>query len=177
MKNNLEAHLVQNALFLALGQNGITKHTFYFKRPPGEAMRVALEAFKINFKNMRTDKKIINKLLDKVILVLFRLHLAGSRESQRNILKKPQTKQHGKKNLKNHARLVCCTENKKIKKFYCRRKSADPSDKEKWTVCIGKAEWRLENLKETFKKVKLKHCIHLFGPSIIITFKENNQAA
>jgi hypothetical protein len=142
MKNNLETHPVQNALFLALEQNGITKQTFDCKRSPGEAMKMALETFKISFKNMWTDKKIINKLLDKVILVLLRLHLSEFRESQRkrSILKKPQTKQHGKKSLKNHARLVCCTENKKIKKLYYRRKSADPSDKEKWTVCIGKAE-------------------------------------
>ncbi|CEG75073.1 hypothetical protein RMATCC62417_10179 [Rhizopus microsporus] len=154
MKNNFEAHPVQNALILALEQNGITKQTFDFKKPPSEAMKVALEMFKVNFKNMWTDKKIINKLLDKVILVLLRLHLAESRESQRkrNILKKPQTKQDGKRSLKNHARLVCRTENKKIKKLYCRRKSADPSDKEKWTIRIAKAEIRLECLKGTFKK-------------------------
>ena len=103
--------------------------------------------------------------LDKVILVLLRLHLAQSREPQRKlyILKKSQTKQHGKKSLKNHARLVCRTENKKIKRLYYRRKSADTSDKEKWNVHIAKAEIRLEYLKGTFKEVKLKHCIHLLA--------------
>ncbi|CEG77084.1 hypothetical protein RMATCC62417_11887 [Rhizopus microsporus] len=142
MKNNLKAHPVQHALILALEQNDITKQTFDFKKPPSEAMKVALETFKINFKNIWTDKKIINKLLDKVTLVLLRLLLSESRESQRklNALKKSQTKQDGKKSLKNHARLVCRTENKKIKKLYCRRNSADPSNKEKWTIRIGKAE-------------------------------------
>ncbi|CEI87577.1 hypothetical protein RMCBS344292_01987 [Rhizopus microsporus] len=115
MKNNLEAHPVQHALILALEQNGITKQTFDFEKPPSEAIKVALETFKVNFKNMWTDKKIINKLLDKVILVLIRLYLAQSRESQCKlyILKKSQTKQHGKKSLKNHARLVCRTEIKR----------------------------------------------------------------
>ncbi|CEG79132.1 hypothetical protein RMATCC62417_13633 [Rhizopus microsporus] len=119
MKNNLEAHPVQHALILALEQNGITKQTFAFKRPPSEAMKVALETFKVNFKNMWTDKKIINRLLGKVFLVLLRLHIAEFRESQRKlyILKKSQTKQHGKKSLKNHARLVCRTEYKKIKSY------------------------------------------------------------
>lgn len=128
-------------------------------------MKVALETFKVNLKNMWTEKKIINKLLDKVILVLLRLHPAQSRESQRKlyILKKSQTKQHGKKSLKTHARLVCRTENKKIKKLYCRRKSADTSDKEKWNVKIVKAEIRLEYLKGTFKEVKLKYCMRLLA--------------
>ncbi|KAG1172982.1 hypothetical protein G6F70_005000 [Rhizopus microsporus] len=70
MKNNLEAHPVQHALILALEQNGITKQTFDFEKPPSEAIKVALETFKVNFKNMWTDKKIINKLLDKANYVL-----------------------------------------------------------------------------------------------------------
>ncbi|RCH89913.1 hypothetical protein CU097_012362, partial [Rhizopus azygosporus] len=130
-------HPVQHALILALEQNGITKQTFDFEKPPSEAIKVALETFKVNFKNMWTDKKIINKLLDKVILVLIRLYLAQSRESQCKlyILKKSQTKQHGKKSLKNHARL-----------------SADISDKEKWNVGIAKTEMGLEYLKGAFKE-------------------------
>ncbi|KAG1170581.1 hypothetical protein G6F70_007601 [Rhizopus microsporus] len=55
MKNNLEAHPVQHALILALEQNSIKKQTFDFEWPPSEAMKVALETFKVNFKNMWTD--------------------------------------------------------------------------------------------------------------------------
>lgn len=154
-KGNMEKHPVQSAMFLALEKAGVNKQTFGYEMPCREAMSGALATFIVNFKNMWAEKKTINKLLDKVILVLLRLHLAETRESGRKmyILKKTPAKKQGQNSLKNHARLVCRKEEKKLKKLRRKMKSARYSEKEKVKSRIVKAEQRLSNLKETFKQV------------------------
>ncbi|KAL0072945.1 hypothetical protein F4703DRAFT_1937505 [Phycomyces blakesleeanus] len=63
-----------------------------------------------------TEKKIVNKLLDKVILVILRHHIARNRASKR-ISTTETRKSPGKKDMNTHARYFCRAEDKKLKKL------------------------------------------------------------
>ncbi|KAL0095657.1 hypothetical protein F4703DRAFT_1789314 [Phycomyces blakesleeanus] len=100
---------------------------------------------------MWDGKKIINKLLDKVVLVLLRHHLARNRESKR-ISTTTTRNPSGKKDMRNHARYVCRAEDKKLKKLIQRKEKAGELEGEKWATKINSAKQRLANLRHTFKK-------------------------
>ncbi|KAL0076051.1 hypothetical protein F4703DRAFT_1762006 [Phycomyces blakesleeanus] len=114
-------------------------------------MLMALETYLVNFENMWDGKKIINKLLDKVVLVLLRHHLARNRDSKR-ISTTTTRNPHEKKDIRNHARYVCCAEDKKWKKLVQRKEKAGGLEREKLATKINSAKQRLANLRHTFKK-------------------------
>ncbi|KAG1057867.1 hypothetical protein G6F43_000324 [Rhizopus delemar] len=84
----LNAHPIQTALFKLMDAEDIKKETFPVENVPSSLMSLALQIYMTNFKNMWADKTMINKLLDKLLVILLRLHLAPKRELQRrqNIL-------------------------------------------------------------------------------------------
>lgn len=79
-EQNLKRRLIQNALFQFLKEENIKQDTFAAQAVPYDLKFLALEAYKVNFLNIWTDKVNINKLLDKVLMVLLRSHLAPGRE-------------------------------------------------------------------------------------------------
>jgi hypothetical protein len=80
----LNKHPVFNALFNALESSGITKGMYSrgdILSPP--EMEVALKTYKTNFSNMWKAGTISNKLLNHLLDVLLRVHLAPKREAKR----------------------------------------------------------------------------------------------
>ncbi|KAL0087592.1 hypothetical protein J3Q64DRAFT_1883374 [Phycomyces blakesleeanus] len=150
-EENLNAHPVQNSLFCSFKEFGLDKQSFYLEKASSSAMSMALEMYLVNFENMWDGKKIINKLLDKVILVLLRHHLARNRESKR-ISTTTTRNPPGKKDIRNHVRYVCRAEDKKLKKLVQRKGKASGLEGEKWATKINSAKQRLANLRHTFKK-------------------------
>lgn len=147
-------HPVQNALFTSLEEAGNNKQAFTLTMPCAEAMTDALDKFVVNFENMWSAKKTINKLLDKVILVLLRSHVAAARESKRKLnttQRRPKINQD-RKNLKNRSRLVYRREKKKLRKLKKRKREASLSERHKWISRISESERRISALRETFKK-------------------------
>ncbi|KAL0078624.1 hypothetical protein J3Q64DRAFT_1277967 [Phycomyces blakesleeanus] len=151
-EENLNAHPVQNSLFCSFKESGLDKQSFYLEKASSSAMSMALEMYLVNFENMWDGKKIINKLLDKVVLVLLRHHLARNRESKR-ISTTTTRNPPGKKDIRNHARYVCRAEDKKLKKLVQRKEKASGLEEEKWATKINSAKQRLANLRHTFKKI------------------------
>jgi hypothetical protein len=77
-QQNLEKYPVEDYLFRELASNGITKD-FINLMLKNEQMLVALNLIITNVKNMWSTNKIFFKLLDHLLGVLLKLHLAGNR--------------------------------------------------------------------------------------------------
>ncbi|KAI8049305.1 hypothetical protein BDF21DRAFT_447221 [Thamnidium elegans] len=80
-----------------------TKGTFPVEDISASVVSLVLQSYMVNFKNMWTEKKTINKFLDKVFNVLLRLHLAPNRELE------PKEKSLSK----SYAHYILCAEKKK----------------------------------------------------------------
>ncbi|KAG1465822.1 hypothetical protein G6F46_003430 [Rhizopus delemar] len=102
----LNAHPIQTALSKLMDAEDIKKETFPVKNVPSSLMSLALQIYMTNFKNMWAGKTMINKLLDKLLVILLRLHLAPKRELQRrqNILNYISRKPEEKRPSKNYGR-------------------------------------------------------------------------
>ncbi|OAD67163.1 hypothetical protein PHYBLDRAFT_151771 [Phycomyces blakesleeanus NRRL 1555(-)] len=105
-EDNLSPHHVQNGLFCSFKESGLDKQSFCLEEVSSSAMVMALETYLVNFENMWDGKKIINKLFDKVILVLLRHHLTRNRESKR-ISTTTTRNPSGKKDMRNHVHHIC----------------------------------------------------------------------
>ncbi|CAO3636577.1 unnamed protein product [Mucor hiemalis] len=80
-KGNLEKHPFENYLFEEMANNGLTKDTFDMAITLEEAL-VVISQITTNIENMWRDNNIFHKLLDNLLNVLLRLHLAGGRERE-----------------------------------------------------------------------------------------------
>lgn len=151
----MRAHPVQNAIFKSLEDDSINKDTFIVEKLPSTVMALTLDMYITNFKNMWNNKKIINKLLDKLLIVLLRLHLAPNRESIRQQIISNRPKKSNEKRLsKNYARYILRSEKKKLQKHQKKMKVAELGlERGKLSVTVEKAEVRILKLKEKFLEV------------------------
>ncbi|KAG1504563.1 hypothetical protein G6F54_000908 [Rhizopus delemar] len=115
----LNAHPIQTALFKLMDAEDIKKETFPVENVPSSLMSLALQIYMTNFKNMWADKTMINNLLDKMLVILLRLHLAPKRELQRrqNILNYISLKPEEKRPSKNYGRYILRAEKKKLARY------------------------------------------------------------
>ncbi|KAG1578422.1 hypothetical protein G6F47_012897 [Rhizopus delemar] len=115
----LNAHPIQTALFKLMDAEDIKKETFPVENVPSSLMSLALQIYVTNFKNMCADKTMINKLLDKLLVILLRLHLAPKRELQRrqNILNYISRKPEEKRPSKNYGRYILRAEKKRLARY------------------------------------------------------------
>ncbi|CAO3646917.1 unnamed protein product [Mucor hiemalis] len=81
VKGNLAKHPFENYLFEEMANNGITKDTFDMAITSEEA-HVVISQITTNIENMWRGNNIFQKLLDNLLNVLLRLHLAGGRERE-----------------------------------------------------------------------------------------------
>ncbi|KAG1534713.1 hypothetical protein G6F45_011858 [Rhizopus arrhizus] len=150
----LNAHPIQTALFKLMDAEDIKKETFPVENVPSSLMSLALKIYMTNFKNMWADKTMINKLLDKLLVTLLRLHLASKRELQRrqNILNYISQKPEEKRPSKNYGRYILRAEKKKLARYKekVREAEADSDLLLKRIRAVKMAETRIRSLEEKF---------------------------
>ncbi|KAG1536768.1 hypothetical protein G6F51_010777 [Rhizopus arrhizus] len=150
----LNAHPIQTALFKLMDVEDIKKETFPVENVPSGRMSLALQIYMTNFKNMWAGKTMINRLLDKLLVILLRLHLAPKRELQRrqNILNYISRKSEEKRSSKNYGRYILRAEKKKLARYKekVREAEADSDLLLKRIRAVKMAETRIKSLEEKF---------------------------
>ncbi|KAG1039467.1 hypothetical protein G6F43_012497 [Rhizopus delemar] len=150
----LKAHPIQTALFKLMDVEDIKKETFPVENVPSSRMSLALQIYMTNFKNMWAGKTMINRLLDKLLVILLRLHLAPKRELQRrqNILNYISRKSEEKRPSKNYGRYILRAEKKKLARYKekVREAEADSGLLLKRIRVVKMAETRIKSLEEKF---------------------------
>ncbi|CAO3607904.1 unnamed protein product [Mucor hiemalis] len=154
-EQTMRAHPVQSSLLRLLESEEIKKDTFAEVNAPSTLKQIALQSYITNFKNMWSDKIMINKLLDKVLIVLLRLHLAPTRESRRREMMNSHLEKdkEEKRPTKNYSRNILRLEMKKLKRYEKKLSNASTNiEKERWLVVTEASRNRIMQLKEKLKK-------------------------
>ncbi|CAO3657432.1 unnamed protein product [Mucor hiemalis] len=154
-EQTMRAHPVQSSLLRLLESEEIKKDTFAEVNAPSTLKQIALQSYITNFKNMWSDKIMINKLLDKVLIVLLRLHLAPTRESRRREMMNSHLEKdkEEKRPTKNYSRNILRLEMKKPKRYEKKLSNASTTiEKERWLVVTEASRNRIMQLKEKLKK-------------------------
>ncbi|KAG1584549.1 hypothetical protein G6F47_011706 [Rhizopus delemar] len=150
----LNEHPIQTALFKLMDAENIKKETFPVGNVLSSLMSLALQIYVTNFKNMWADKIIVNKLLDKLLVILLPLHLAPKRELQRrqNILNYISRKPEEKRPSKSYGRYILRAEKKKLARYKekVREAEADSELLLKRIRAVKMAETRIRSLEEKF---------------------------
>ncbi|KAG1489244.1 hypothetical protein G6F54_011576 [Rhizopus delemar] len=150
----LNAHPIQTALFKLMDAEDIKKETFPVENVPSSLMSLALQIYMTNFKNMWADKTMINKLLDKLLVTLLRLHLAPKRGLQRrqNILNYISRKSEEKRPSKNYGHYILSAEKKKLARYKEKVREAEAGSclLLKRIRAVKMAETRIRSLEEKF---------------------------
>ncbi|KAG1156013.1 hypothetical protein G6F37_008000 [Rhizopus arrhizus] len=153
----LNAHPIQTALFKLMDAEDIKKETFPVENVPPSLMSLALQIYMTNFKKMWADKTMISKLLDKLLVILLRLHLAPKRELQQrqNILNHISRKSEEKRSTKNYGRYILRSEKKKLARYKekVREAEADSDLLLKRIRAVKMSETRIKSLEEKFTQV------------------------
>lgn len=160
--DNLQKHLVESFFFEELEKNGIKKDTYKNLLKQEEKVAVTTKIM-TNIKNMWASNNIFTKLLDRLVSVLLKLHLAGSRAKDYMSYiaekKKEREDKKGKgaeRNVlvvgSNRRRELVRGEYKKKKKLEQKlQKMADKEKQEKFKHHVQKSEQRINFFKSLRK--------------------------
>lgn len=128
------------------------------------AMKLALAGYMINFSNMWSEPKRYIKLLNRLLQVLLKIHLAPMREKKykEDVAKKIQEKENMKQTaLATSVKLANKSRNSRRRVFKDERKRAEiyeqkanvyPEEHEKWEKKAERSRERLNKYKETLEK-------------------------
>jgi hypothetical protein len=123
--------------------------------PARELMLMALRLYKINFKNMWANNRIINKTLNKLIEVLLKIHLAPNRAREYQEFIESKLNQELRNNTKtpqNSFHNAIRSEKYKLNSYL--KKSNDDQPENKWNVKAQKSRERINNMYQSFKRPK-----------------------
>ena len=144
----LQKHPLQRALFDKMEMEGIEKGSHKGDCRTEEKVNVMSHLI-TNMKNMWSKNTIFQKLLDHLLLVLLRIHLAGIRESNKD---QANVKKKIKSYPSNHKRNVIFHERKKLKKLNQKLNAADPVNKIKAKERVYRSEKRVAYFESLPKK-------------------------
>jgi hypothetical protein len=149
-------------------------------------MKLSLEQYKTNMANMWSNRTQINKLFDKSVEVLLRIHLAPKRE--RNYIEMLQRKKEellqkksndsnkmaGYENLtRNQRRNLLRTDLYKRKK-YQRKYENKSGNREQWMKKIGNFDKKIKAMSDTNKEL-VSLSLSLYEHISLILFSSENQ--
>lgn len=143
-EESIEKHPLQKLLFEIMASEGVQKGS-YKQKCKSEEMTNVMTKIMTNIKNMWSKNTIFQKLLDNVLLVLLRQHLAPQRETrkQEEVKKVKRDKAHPSL----HKRNVVHYEEKKLKKLTQKMNDADPQKRAKAVERFEKSKIRVRNFK------------------------------
>ena len=145
----LQKYPIQRALFDKMETEGIEKGSQKGDCRSEEKVNVMSHLI-TNIKNMWSKNTIFQKLLDHLLLVLLRIHLAGIREANKD--QANEKKKKIKSYPSNHKRNVILLERKKLKKLNQKSNAAGSFDKVKAKERVLRCERRVAYFESLPKK-------------------------
>lgn len=167
-QKNLDRHPVENCLFKELASNGITKDS-YETMLKTEEKKVALTRIITSIKNMWSTSNTFTKLLDHLLDVLLKLHLAGNRTSKYNAYaaekaKNKPTKSNAVISSNRRRNLISIEYKKKQKREQKLQMTTDKEKQAKYKNQISKNDQRIDFFRKlnTHKVVLVRESIFYF---------------
>ncbi|RCH94090.1 hypothetical protein CU097_013462 [Rhizopus azygosporus] len=155
-EETLKKHLFQTALRQALNEDGRRSES-----TDPVVMKLALNRYISNFKNMWSQKMRSRKTLNRVLIVLLRIHLAPKRE-RRKIEKLTKKKSEKAKNTDKAS-----TKIKLANKSYNTRKKLFKNEKKKREAYIRRSRNdKINELKWKYKATECKMCISKYEETL-----------
>ncbi|CEG80539.1 hypothetical protein RMATCC62417_14861 [Rhizopus microsporus] len=148
---------------------GVTRGTYEASGPSSIEMGIVRKTYATNLHNIWSDKRLFSKLLDHLLDVLLRIHLAPKREKEyREFVKqridKAKEKQEKREDLflessnqpfsRNQLRDILRAEYKNIKK-YKKNGMKNDEEKAKWEARVKSCEKRIAYFKNEHTRRKL----------------------